>query len=373
MAYDFFPTSVTEIIKKLKATTDQQKTKVAEISKVFTYLSTNKKVVSLAPKFLIIDSQKYANIKIPRVLKGTIDPQKIMMDTKVKNIKVEYGDGSSGGRGVNNKGGKFEKEFAPAIRKLYESSKSAVAADFKTSYDELLNITPLGSFDVGSLIVDGDAGASNTKRPIQYSPTGIELLSTSPNYDIGKMLTDITLSGTVSGRKKEIYLSLKTTTTVTFFNAGITTALPKEEIKKGNIVNKNGLALLKMLRIDPGAFCDSYNHPTGWSGWSEQVDLNNASHKAKLQKFLESGIGHGYTVIHQLRPGNVKVFNVTEKYMKSAATPESMTVYYGGKTGTGKRVDVVIETPKYTLGLNIRDTQGKDGYPGRIMCNFWYK
>jgi hypothetical protein len=156
-------------------------------------------------------------------------------------------------------------------------------------------------------------------------------------------------------------------------STGITTALPKEEIKKGNIVNKNGLALLKMLKIDPGAFCDSYNHPTGWSGWSEQVDLNNASHKAKLQKFLESGIGHGYTVIHQLKPGNVKVFNVTEKYMKSAATPESMTVYYGGKTGTGKRVDVVIETPKYTLGLNIRDTQGKDGYPGRIMCNFWYK
>ena len=59
--------------------------------------------------------------------------------------------------------------------------------------------------------------------------------------------------------------------------------------------------------------------------------------------------------------------------MKTAATPQKLTVYYGGKTGSGKRVDMEIETPKYILGLNIRDTQGKDGYPTRLMCNFKYK
>jgi hypothetical protein len=27
----------------------------------------------------------------------------------------------------------------------------------------------------------------------------------------------------------------------------------------------------------------------------------------------------------------------------------------------------------YKFSLNIRDTQGKDGYPTRLMCDFKYK
>jgi hypothetical protein len=77
-------------------------------------------------------------------------------------------------------------------------------------------------------------------------------------------------------------------------------------------------------------------------------------------------------VIHQIKKGNVKVYTMTQQAMKEGSEPLSWTVYYGGKTGTGKRVDIVIETKHYTLGLNLRDTQGKDGYPTRIMCNFSY-
>ena len=58
--------------------------------------------------------------------------------------------------------------------------------------------------------------------------------------------------------------------------------------------------------------------------------------------------------------------------MKSAATPKSCTVYYGGKSGKGKRVDIEVQTPKYTFKINIRDTQGTDGYPTRIMGDFTY-
>ena len=43
-----------------------------------------------------------------------------------------------------------------------------------------------------------------------------------------------------------------------------------------------------------------------------------------------------------------------------------------GKTGTGKRIDMEIQTGKYILKLNIRDTQGADGYPTRMMCDFSY-
>ena len=58
--------------------------------------------------------------------------------------------------------------------------------------------------------------------------------------------------------------------------------------------------------------------------------------------------------------------------MNKAATPQSLQVFYGGKTGRGKRIDMEIRTQKYLLKLNIRDTQGTDGYPTRIMGDFSY-
>jgi hypothetical protein len=59
--------------------------------------------------------------------------------------------------------------------------------------------------------------------------------------------------------------------------------------------------------------------------------------------------------------------------MQQAANVMSQTIYYGGKTGKGKRIDIVIVSPKYEFKLNIRDSQGTDGYPTRLMCDFKYK
>ena len=58
--------------------------------------------------------------------------------------------------------------------------------------------------------------------------------------------------------------------------------------------------------------------------------------------------------------------------MREAAKPKSLVVYYGGKGGAGKRIDMEIMTPKYEFKLNIRDTQGADGYPTRLMGDFKY-
>ena len=58
------------------------------------------------------------------------------------------------------------------------------------------------------------------------------------------------------------------------------------------------------------------------------------------------------------------------KAMKAAAKVGACTVYYGGKTGKGKRIDMEFKSSYYTFKLNIRDTQGKDGYPTRMMCDF---
>ena len=59
--------------------------------------------------------------------------------------------------------------------------------------------------------------------------------------------------------------------------------------------------------------------------------------------------------------------------MNTAASVGSVTIYYGGKTGRGKRIDMEMESRTYSFKLNIRDTQGRDGYPTRMMCDFKYK
>ena len=53
--------------------------------------------------------------------------------------------------------------------------------------------------------------------------------------------------------------------------------------------------------------------------------------------------------------------------LRNLNKPLSCQVFYGGLGGQGKRIDMVIKTPKYKMKVNIRDTQGGDGYPTRIM------
>jgi hypothetical protein len=370
MAYTFFPKSANEIATTL-AKKDPEV--ILEITKLFAHLKANAKIIKVIDTPINIDLTKIKQINISRKLKNITPPLNLATlktKLKLKKININFGDGSAGGRGVNNKGGKFEKDLGPAFKKMFAGKESSVKdADLVFAYNELRSITSFKDFE--TLDIDSTAGAANTKRPIQYVGNKIKLYSTSPTFDVGKMLTDTTISGKIGNKTKELYLSLKTTSTVTFFNAGTTQALTTEEIKKGNIKNKNGLALLKMLGVDPAVFCDVYNQPKRFKGYSEEIKITEAK-KSKLWDFLQSGIGHGYVVIHQIKKGNVKVYTMTQQAMKEGSEPLSWTVYYGGKTGTGKRVDIVIETNHYTLGLNLRDTQGKDGYPTRIMCNFSY-
>ena len=74
-------------------------------------------------------------------------------------------------------------------------------------------------------------------------------------------------------------------------------------------------------------------------------------------------------MIHKMR-GKVISKQMDESAMKAAAKVGPIKIYYGGKTGKGKRIDMEMESRYYTFKLNIRDTQGTDGYPTRMMCDF---
>ena len=218
------------------------------------------------------------------------------------------------------------------------------------------NLTKSKKFDVRV------EGGENTRRPIKF---GSKIILDNPKgsgYDVGKSVTDITL-GT---DKEDVYLSLKLGGTTTFFNVGVRTVLTPKEIKERNITNKNGLKLLKMFGIDPDKFSQVFN---GEMPKGEVV--NNAKYDKKaITELLKSGIGYNYHIIHK------KGSKILSKKMDKAAMTKAATitggikVYYGGKTGKGKRVDVEFESSIYSFKINIRDTQGKDGYPTRMMCDF---
>jgi len=91
-----------------------------------------------------------------------------------------------------------------------------------------------------------------------------------------------------------------------------------------------------------------------------------------MQKLLKSGIGHGYHIIHKLT-GRILSKKMDTAALEKAARVNNATIYYGGKTGKGKRVDIEMESETYRFKLNMRDSRGSDGYPDRIMCDFSYK
>ena len=352
MAYDFFPKSDVEISQHLQ-TADARKT--GDIITLFKYLKQTTKLETP----INIDKGSLGLINVSRAIDGTLTLDQIKRNTGITSVKIKFGNGSSGNRGVNNRGNLFEPQFADALVAWWNgdavSNREMLAAI--EDLDKTYNLRS------GKKLVVDVVGGENTKRPLVFTPT-IKL--TNPKgtgNDVGPSVTDITLK--LDG--KEIYLSLKLGTTVTFFNVGIRTVLTPEEIKNYSIKNTDGKKLLKLFGIDERTFCDVFNG-TLQKGFSKQTTIDRTA----MQQLLKSGIGKGYHIIHKLSNGILSK-KMDDAALEKAARVSNATVYYGGKTGTGKRVDIEMESGTYRFKLNMRDTQGKDGYPTRLMCDFSYK
>ena len=354
--YSFFPKTVGEIDKELKDFPAQNR---ADIINLFNYL---KKVDKSNATPINVDPGKQSVINVSRSFQGTVDLAKIKKDTNLQKIKIKFGNGSSGNRGSNNRGNLFEPLFANSLldwwagKEVSDENVAAAVQDLNKTYS--LSKSKVFKVDV--------VGGENTKRPLTF---GKDIVLSNPKgqgYNIGKSVTDVTLTTS----KGEIYLSLKLGNTTTFFNVGVRTILTPAEIKKGAITNTNGLRLLSMFGIDPIKFSETFN------GKLKQgfVDKNARYDKNAISKLLQSGIGSGYHVIHKMNNGRIISKQMDDAAMKKAAkitTP--ITVYYGGKGGKGKRIDIEFESTSYRFKLNMRDTQGIDGYPTRLMCDFTHK
>tara|TARA_B100000780_G_C21054305_1_gene423503 strand:+ start:49 stop:1161 length:1113 start_codon:yes stop_codon:yes gene_type:complete len=369
MAYTLFPTTSNEITKKV-GTLNPKRAK--DIIQLFTYLKSKFKSVKTP---INIDTGKLNKVNVSRELQGMIDIKTIMKGASLSEITLKFGSGSSGNRGVKNRGNLFENAFATGVRNFWANNQKTNDVSInKAVIDlaELFNFLPGKSNSIKHLIVK-EEGAQNTKRPLKFQP-GPYITSPTGSLDIGPAVTDLTLheASTIQKAKKSnviSYLSLKLGGTTTFFNVGIKKILTKSDIQSGSISNKDGQALLEMFGIDDVSFCKIFN---GQSSKGISDDTFSNINKNYLESFLQSGIGYGFTVVHKINASKTKVFEIDKAYMMSAAKPKSCKVYYGGKTGKGKRVDIEVKTGKYMFKINIRDTQGTDGYPTRIMGDFTY-
>ncbi len=350
--YSFFPKSVGEIDKSLKSFPAENKT---DILNLYTYLkSVNKSIESP----INIDMNIPNKVNVSRAFSGITDIETIKKGAKLKKIKIKFGMGSSGNRGANNRGNLFEPIFAGALKDWWEGNPvndSNILAAIE-DLDKTYKLSKAKTFKI-----DDTAGGENTKRPLTFGKNITLANPKGSGFDVGKSVTDIT----IFKDKQEIYLSLKLDKTVTFFNVGVRTILSPADIKTGSISNKDGLKLLGMFGIDPVKFCAVFNGKSKGS-----IDKSAPYNKAAISKLLESGIGYNYHIIHKI---GTKILSkqMSEEAMKKAAKITSpITIYYGGKGGNGKRIDIEFESGSYKFKLNIRDTQGTDGYPTRLMCDF---
>jgi hypothetical protein len=351
-AYSFFPKSEEEISTTLA---DWPHESVADVIKLFNYLKGKGDETPIN-----IDLKKKKDINVSRLFKSDYNISDIKSGANLDTVRIKFGNGSKGNRGANNRGNAFETQFATALNNWFARGVDEV--EDSEILDAILDLDKTYKLSESKWLKVNVVGGENTKRPLDFSGR-ISLTNTKgTGNDIGTSVTDITLT---KDDGEKIYLSLKFETTTTFFNVGVRTKLRQSEIDKGEIKDRDGKKLLDLFGIDNKRFCTIFNDKVKTDGGKVTTRPNAAA----MKELLESGIGYGYHVIHKMR-GQVISKKMDETAMRAAAKVGTCVVHYGGKTGKGKRIDMEMSSPYYKFKLNIRDTQGKDGYPTRMMCDF---
>lgn len=352
MAYNFIPTTRKEVSATIPG--EIGNAVAAVLSKLQNDYPMFKDPIALDPK-----SPKI--VKITRKIQTKLDLKALQQ--RFKELKLSFGEGSRGGRGVGNKGNLFEAELAKDIENWWkgEPISSEVNA---TLIEDIAAKYSLHKWT--DLYVDAE-GAENKPRPLQIN--GKNVIISPGLVDIGAVVTDITLR---KGKDKHstpgAFLSLKFSGTVTFFNAGTKKYLTDAELQKGLITSPGGIALLDIFGINNATFCSVFN------GKSKKLYSENTTlkvNKTALENLIKSGIGYGFHMVHKL--GNTIISKEIDKpYRDAASKVQQVTVFYGGKTGTGARVDIEVTTPKYILKFNFRNKQGGK-YISHLMCDYSYR
>lgn len=272
----------------------------------------------------------------------------------------EFGGQGAGSGKKENLGLVFEREFYESLVNILncEGKKGKYhknATDIVEQYGKKYKAPLKEVIAVGEL---------NQKRPLKVSKGNLSI--GSGQEDIGSTVTDITL---VFGNKT-VYLSLKFQSTLAFANIGIQSIFTERSMNDYNLsdTSKN---ILEVFGLDETTFCSTFNeYPHSGKIQNYQQDVTNSCDKNAITKLLRQMMGHGYVMVHGKGAGKVDVYDVDEPYLnRSTNLVGKITAYYGGTTGTGKKVIVDCSSALYNFQFNFRNKAGKV-YPSHIMCDY---
>ena len=117
MAYTLFPKTKADIIKNCS----KDPNKAGDIVELFSFLKKKFKQIDTP---INIDVGKLGVVNVSRELQGMVEIKDIIREAQLTQIKIKFGAGSAGNRGVKNRGNLFENAFANGIRShWYEQKK----------------------------------------------------------------------------------------------------------------------------------------------------------------------------------------------------------------------------------------------------------
>ena len=285
----------------------------------------------------------------------------------------EFGGMDSSGKRINL-GIKFEKDLYAKMYDCLEgkkclNNKGQGIGDYASAANYIINAS---SEKVGKspAIKFEDTGKRNTPRPIVAS-AGSLYINPPQHSKHGALLSDIDVVHASGSRS---YLSLKYGSTLTFMNAGVSKILNEREMKTGTISNIQGKNILAAFGIDEQMFCDVFNKYGKTNERFPRVVTTAREYNSKLlNQLISTGMGSEYWMVHGQPNGSVNFWFMDSARNKAfSSITGNVIVYYGGKSGKGKRLDVDFSNQYFDFTLNIRNKQ-RGLYPSHIMLDYTSK
>lgn len=217
-------------------------------------------------------------------------------------------------------------------------------------------------------------GGDNLKRPLQFEGNLFTLGLSQGCNTVGDSVADIKLKK----GNDTINLSLKTGNLVSFINTGILkifTAASFDKFKDNGTYDpgKDAESILDAFGIDKNKFAYTFTHYDGKTPVDDfKIDNTDIMKKNNdFKKFMDSVIGYDYIMVHKLGKDIHYVDLSTKKDRDNLISNlKRSTIYYGGKQGKGKRVDIEMEFENITIKFNFRTKFAGKIYPSYLQADY---
>lgn len=277
-----------------------------------------------------------------------------------------------------NKGNAFEVTFAKNYEEIYQRE-----------IEKQLN-AETGSFaPKNGMQSIHSCGSLNNRRPLMMTNDGQIVVGDSDIASTGDKVADVKVD--TVGRRGTINLSLKSGTTVSFCNAGVSKLFPASSFAKYLEDERNGILeyhggsangmtgndLLQFFGIDPIKFADVFvqyrNDKDSKKIKSAKKDEEDVTQliasNPNFYKFVCSVIGYDYILIHELGP-DIHCYDLKsqEDLDNFIGRLEYAKVLYP-INGEAKRIDIVVKYSNIIIKFNIRNKQSGI-FPSHLMSDY---